>query len=84
VDGEGARAAVDPNLPREQHLTAALFRYHDRFVYLVEGVGGGDKARDGAGGNQRREVIERCYDVRIGRLIPVTKPEAPHRLLPEN
>src|SRR6266851_667756 len=37
---------------REQHLAAALCCFRDRFLDFVETIGGGDRRRDRAGGDQ--------------------------------
>jgi hypothetical protein len=53
---------------REQHFATALCRFRDRFSDLVEPVGGGDRSRDRAGGDQRRQTIEHRRDViRLGK-----------------
>ena len=62
-----AHHADESRFRREQHLATALCRFRDRFRDLVETVGGGDRGRDRAGGDQRRQMIEHRGDlIRLG------------------
>src|ERR1700722_12071802 len=81
----GLTSVFASDVRRKQHLAATLGGVRNRFPNLVETVGGGDRGRDRAGGDQRSQTVEHRRDIiRTGRLIPVAKPEAAYGLLPEN